>query len=439
MNQHAIQNLTLFDLLARSWRRPSAVADLRFSADGSTVAFTCVDGTVAIAAVADQEPPESRIRVSGDLGQTTIRPREKLPAPLIATAVLGEGDVPLASYHQSGFLVGTAPGEAVHVTADGNVMEALVKIDGPIVAIDHSPRTAMTAVSNGQDIFLSRGQGDASRLRHGPTPSTDALAFSPDGRRLACGRDNGLSIRAVDGDAAPIRELSFSARPVSIRWSGDGTWLACGLEAGGFALVRAVDGRTDIVAGFPSPVRTLCWSLPENALFASGAFRIAGWSMTFPPLDGDTSGALETGRAGLVPVETLAAHPEKKLIAAGYANGRITIAQIGARDELLVRPLGSAVTALAWSGDGRHLAVGAVDGTAAIVTFPAQMFKFKGRPMQKEHKCKPNPPPRTRARTNSSNGLPSCRKKWWPSTARISVWAHWCLPPAGLPKTASAS
>ncbi|TIM60210.1 MAG: hypothetical protein E5Y60_31510 [Mesorhizobium sp.] len=140
-------------------------------------------------------------------------------------------------------------------------------------------------------------------------------------------------------------------------------------------MVSMTGDRYGIVAGFPSPVRTLCWSRPENALFASGAFRIAGWSMTAPPLDGDTSGALETGRAGLVPVETVAAHPKKKLIAAGYANGRITIAQIGARDELLVRPLGSAVTALAWSGDGRHLAVGAVDGTAAIVTFPAHMFK----------------------------------------------------------------
>jgi hypothetical protein len=160
-----------------------------------------------------------------------------------------------------------------------------------------------------------------------------------------------------------------------MRWSADGTWLACGLETGGFALVSVTDGRADIVGGFPSPVRTVCWSLPENALFASGAFRIAGWSMTAPPLGGETSGALETGRAGLVAVETLAAHPKKKLIAAGYANGRITIAQIGARDELLVRPLGSPVTALAWSGDGLHLAVGTVDGTAAIITFPAQMFK----------------------------------------------------------------
>ncbi|MER9878425.1 MULTISPECIES: WD40 repeat domain-containing protein [unclassified Mesorhizobium] len=365
----------MFDLLARSWRRLSAIADLRFSTDGMAVAFTCVDGTVAIAAIADNEPPEARIRVSGDLGQTTIRPRERLPAPLIATATLGDGDLPLASYLRSSFLVGTAAGEAVHLTADGNTMETLVTVDGPIVAIDHSPRTAMTAVSNGQDIFLSRGHSDAGRLRHGTTSSTEAIAFSPDGRHLACGFDDRLSIWALEDRATPMRDISLPARPVSIRWSDDGTRLACGLETGGFALVRMMEGRADVVAGFPSPVRTVCWSLPGNALFASGAFRIAGWSMVAPPLDGETSGALETGRAGLVLVEAVAAHPEKKLIAAGYANGRITIAGIGARDELLVRPLGSAVTALAWSGDGRHLAVGAVDGTAAIVTFPAQMFK----------------------------------------------------------------
>lgn len=374
MNQQTMQNLTLFDLLARSWQRPSAMADLRFSADGSAVAFTTVDGTIAIAAVADHEPPEARIRVSNDLGQTTIRPREKPPVPLIATAAFGDGDVPLASYAHSGFLVGAASGEVLHLTIGGEVVDPLVKIDGSIVAIDHSARAGMTAVSNGRDVFIAHGQGDTVRLELGGASPCDVLAFSPGGR-LACGVGERLSIWAVEGDTALIRDIPLSARPVSIRWSGDGTWLACGLETGGFALVCLADGRAEIVAGFPSPVRTVCWSQPAHALFASGAFRIAGWSMTVPPVGGETSGALETGRAGLVLVEALAAHPEKKLIAAGYANGRITIAQIGARDELLVRPLGSAVTALAWSGDGRHLAIGAVDGTAAIVTFPAQMFK----------------------------------------------------------------
>ncbi|TPL07974.1 WD40 repeat domain-containing protein [Mesorhizobium sp. B2-4-14] len=375
MNQQTMQNLTLFDLLARSWRRPSAIADLCFSADGSAVAFSSVDGTVAIAAVTDQEPPESRMRVSGDLGQTTIRPREKPSVPLIASAAFGDGDVPIIAYGHSGFLAGAASGEVQHLSASGDVAALPIRVDGPIVALDHSARTDMTAASNGHDVFLSRSQDNAVPLKNATTSPASALAFSPGGRRLACGLDDGLSIWAVEGDAVLIRESSLPARPVSIRWSVDGTWLACGLETGGFALVNLADGRSGIVAGFPSPVRTMCWSRPGNALFASGAFRIAGWSMTAPPIDGETSGALETGRAGLVLVEAVAAHPEKKLIAAGYANGRIAVAQIGGRDELLVRPLGSAISALAWSGDGRHLAVGAVDGTAAIVTFPAQMFK----------------------------------------------------------------
>ncbi|WP_442581343.1 WD40 repeat domain-containing protein [Mesorhizobium sp. ASY16-5R] len=368
MNQQAIRNLTLFDLLARSWQRPSAVVGLRFSADGSSVAFVGADGTVAIAAVADQEPPESRIRVSGDLGQTTIRPRDKPPVPLTATAALADTAVPLAIHPDSGFLIGTAEGEVLHLAASGEITGTLLKLDRPVTAVDHHAEADTLAVGSEDGVFLLHG-GELARSGHGGPAGI--LAFSPDGRRLASVAGDRLSI--LDTDAP--HEISFPARAVSAAWSGDGAWLACGLEAGGLALVRTADGRTGIVPGFPSPVRTLCWSRPADALLASGAFRIAGWSMTAPPLDGDTVGALETGRTGLVPVEAVAAHPSKPLVAAGYANGRITVAQIGTRDELVVRSLGGAVTTLAWSGDGRHLAVGVADGTAAIITFPAQMFK----------------------------------------------------------------
>jgi len=375
VNQQTTQNLALFDLLARSWRRPAAIADVCFSADGSAVAFTSVDGSVAIGQVADQEPPESRIRVSGDLGQTTIRPREKPPAPLIASASLGDGDVPIVAYRNSGFLVGTSAGEATHLAPDGAITPTPIKIDGPILAIAHSAPKAMTAVSDGHDVFLSRADDEVVRLRQAAPSSTHAIAFSPDAKRLAFDSGDGLSIWAVDGSPEPIREFSTPSRPASIRWSRDGSWLACGLETGGFGLVRLADGRSGVVGGFPSPVRTVCWSAQENTLFASGAFRIAGWSMADPPFEHAASGALETGRAAAVPVETMATHPLRNLIAAGYANGRITVAQIGSRDELVVRFSGSAITALAWSGDGQHLAVGLVDGTAAIVTFPAVLFK----------------------------------------------------------------
>ena len=76
MNQQNVRNLTLFDLLARNWQHPAAVENLRFSADGSTVAFACADGTVALAPISDPEPPETRIRMSADVGRATIRPRQ---------------------------------------------------------------------------------------------------------------------------------------------------------------------------------------------------------------------------------------------------------------------------------------------------------------------------------------------------------------------------
>ncbi len=373
MNQQTMQNLALFDLLARSWRRPAAIADVCFTIDGSAVAFTSVDGSVAISQVADQEPPESRIRVSGDLGQTTIRPREKPPAPLVASTSLGDGDVPIVAYRGSGFLVGTNAGEVMHLAPDPPPTP--IKIDGPILALAHGALKGMTAVSDGHDVFLSRTNNERLRLEQAASSSTHAIAFSPDANRLALDCGSGLSIWAVDGGLEPICEFSTPSRPASIRWSYDGSWLACGLETGGFGLVRLADGRSGVVGGFPSPVRNVCWSTLDNTLFASGAFRIAGWSMTAPPFDHAAAGALETGRPAAVPVETMAPHPVRDLIAAGYANGRITLARIGSRDELVVRFSGSAITALAWSGDGQHLAVGMVDGTAAIVTFPAMLFK----------------------------------------------------------------
>ena len=75
-------------------------------------------------------------------------------------------------------------------------------------------------------------------------------------------------------------------------------------------------------------------------------------------------------------VERVAAHPSRDLIAAGYANGQVGVMRLGQRDELLVRQDGGgAVTALAWSPDGEHLALGTADGLAAVVSFPPHLFK----------------------------------------------------------------
>lgn len=376
MNQQNIRNLTLFDLLARSWALPSSVEALHFGADSSVAAFACANGTIALAALCDPEPPESRVRVSADLGQTTIRPREKPVAPLIVTERLCDGAPLTAVSGTSEFLAGASDGRILRVTATGEISHTEIRLDGAIVALDHARGQGLTAVSDGEDVLLATASGGIIRSlpRHGGG-DVAALGFSPSGRQLAVCRGNEISIWTLVGEPALIRTIGFPQAPVAVRWSADSEWTACPLASGGFGVARLADGKAGAVSDFPAMVRTVSWSERADALIASGAFRIAAWSMKLPPLEGETGGAIVTGRPGLVIVEAVAGHPTRPLAAAGFANGQIVVAQIGERDELLVKPSGSAVTALAWSADGRHLAAGTADGGASLITFPAQMFK----------------------------------------------------------------
>ena len=76
----------------------------------------------------------------------------------------------------------------------------------------------------------------------------------------------------------------------------------------------------------------------------------------------------------MVAVVAVAAHPTRRLIAAGYANGQIVIAEPGRRDELILKASGPAPAALAWSADGRMLAIAAADAVS-LATLPDALFK----------------------------------------------------------------
>ena len=79
MDQPNLAPPTLFDLLARHWHRPCAIASLAFNADQSAVAFDGVDGSLAIAAMADPEPPAKRVRTSIETARAHPAARETHP------------------------------------------------------------------------------------------------------------------------------------------------------------------------------------------------------------------------------------------------------------------------------------------------------------------------------------------------------------------------
>lgn len=369
MNQQSRQNPTLFDLLGRCWQRPAPVASVNFDRQGSSVAFTTLDGTLALAPVAETEGPESRIRVSGDLGQMRILPRTSPPVPLTAVAV-EEGQVPLVvPFHAGGFLVGTGHGAVRRVSAQGELSEDFFRLGLSIQALDHAVQSGMTALSDGEELCVLDQEAKIVGRSRATLPDTKALKFSPDGRFLAGLSGESLIILGLDEEMPVEGVVTLPSRPTGLHWNEQGDRIACGLEIGGLSIVDVPLGRTDTILDFPAPVRGLAWGV-GGQLVASGAYRIAAWGMPEA-----ASQALLTGHTGLILVEAVAAHPRRDLVAAGYADGRIVVARLGGRDELFVRPFGGAVTALAWSADGRHLAVGDAEGQAALVTFPPQLFK----------------------------------------------------------------
>ncbi|MDB5524518.1 MAG: hypothetical protein JWM58_2281 [Rhizobium sp.] len=371
MNQQTMPNITLFDLLARNWRRPAAVSHLCFNDDDTLLAISATDGSVALARLADNEPPESRIAI--DNGQTTIQPRQGRPSPTINTRIQEGGK--LSAHLDGEFLVLTGSGELIRVNRTGQIVVKVLADKSPITAFDHcSTRGRTVAVVHHQLRLQSAGSGPIQEVDLGEH-AVEIVSVSADGSLIALAGADGISIRSTAGDLVQIRHIQLPARPLSLKWGADGKWLACGLETGGLCLVELANGRDVMLSDFPGPVGSLGWSAPANAFFTSGAFRIAGWSMDTPPLSNNATGALATGHPGFVMVEAVAAHPVRRLVAAGYANGKIVVARIGSPEELVVRDAGGPVTALQWTADGRHLAVGDAHGNAAIVTFPNQIFK----------------------------------------------------------------
>lgn len=370
MNQQSIADLTPFDLLARNWKRASAIKHICFNDDDTLLAMSCADGTVALARLADNEPPESRIAI--DNGRTTIRPREGRPSPLINTRVRDGGR--LTAFDDGESLVLTAAGDLLRVNRSGEISAKVLADKSPVIAFDYCRSTGLiVAVVPNRLRLQSKRTGPIREADLGDRAG-ETVSISNDGCMIALAAAS-LTIRRTEDDLRPFRQISLSARPISLIWSADDRWLACGLETGGFCLVDIVDGGDAMLSDFPGPVHALDWSRSTNALFASGAYRIAGWSMDTPPLSNSATGALATGHPGLVMVYAIAAHPLKPLVAAGYANGKIVVAKIGSSEGLIVRDTGGPVTTLQWTADGKHLGVGDALGNAAIITFPNEFFK----------------------------------------------------------------
>lgn len=361
-------HLQLFDLIARDWQMASPVQQISFNADVSAVAFACADGSVYLTATADKASPTLRTRRAIDTGRLTIAAREKPFLPL-KVAEFSEGrSSDVVAFGAQGFAFANTSGRINALSAGGIAYHIPPRAQAAIQVLAASADGKALAYASGAQLYIAIAETTEPETVALPG-EISAVAFSPDGQTLAVAHGNAvwrLPLQTLNGQ--PVESL-LAEPATALQWHPDGAWLVCHVAADGFHLIATARNHTLHRSNFPAAVRSTSFGQNTKTVVASGAFRVAAWSL-------DDGRAVVTGKAGLVLVNTVATCPNRNLVAVGYANGLLSLAEIGQPSEILLREdTGAGITAMAWSPDGRFLALAGTDGSAALVEFPDAMFK----------------------------------------------------------------
>jgi WD40 repeat protein len=276
-----------------------------------------------------------------------------------------DGSILSATLHPDGkrLVTGGDDGRVNITSTDGSVatIGELRKWVDHLVA---SPISNVIVAAVGKHAVVFRDDREAHRFEH---PSTvGGLALDAKGRRLAATHYGGATLRYV---------LTADDKGTSLKWAGshlattispDGDYVVTAMQENalhGWRLPEKTDLRMD---GYPAKTRSFSWDKRGRWLATSGAQSAIVWPFAGklgpqgkPPLQPGEREALVTA---------VAFHPAEETLAIGYADGAAIIVRFA--DQLgmeLDEPGEGSVSALAWSPDGKRIAIADEAGRGAIV------------------------------------------------------------------------
>ena len=309
------------------------VVSARFARDGSA-AFALGDGTVWI------------VTPDGVWRQIEVH-----DGPVLAMAESG-----------TGWVTSGDDGRVKRVGTDGDVSEIAsfgskwveqVAAWGPLIAC-----------GVGKVVYLFGAAGKLKELAH---PSTvTGIAFDAKGKRVAASHYGGATLWFVGAKVDSPRALEWKGSHIGVAMHPGGDAVVTAMQENSLHGWRLADGQHMRMSGYPAKTESLSFSRTGKWLASSGAESVVLW----PFFGGGPMGKAPMELAGgdEMACTRVAFHPQQDVVAAGFADGLVVMADVASERVLPVAPPGTgAVSSLAWSADGSRLAFGTETGHTALV------------------------------------------------------------------------
>ena len=260
-------------------------------------------------------------------------------------------------------VTGGDDGELKVVSPSGEI-ETLASLPKWIDHVVASPTSGVIVAGAGKEAVVFVQDKEAHRFAHAST--LGGLALDAKGRRLAVSHYNGVTLRyALAADDKGIA-LKWSGSHLGVTFSPDADYVVTAMQENalhGWRLPEKIDLRMD---GYPAKTRSFSWDKRGRWLATSGANAAIVWPFVGklgpqgkPPLQPGEREALVTA---------VAFHPSEETLAIGYSDGAAMFVRFADETGMdLDEPGEAAVTALAWSTDGKRIAIGDEAGRGAIV------------------------------------------------------------------------
>jgi WD40 repeat protein len=285
-----------------------------------------------------------------------------------------QGDWPGVTAHEGGILSACADMKEGWLTGGDDGLLMRIAPDGTTTQVadyrgkwvDHvaAHESGLRAAGVGKAVHVLGPGGPLKSLAH--PSSVGGIVFDAKGKRIAASHYNGASLWFVGAKEDKPRVLEWKGSHHAIAFSPDGTHVVTAMQEPSLHGWRLADGQHMRMSGYPGKTRSLAFTARGRWLATSGAESVVLW----PFFGGGPMGKAPTELAGgdEVLCSAVACHPQHEVIAAGFGDGLVLMAEVASGKVVpIAPPSGSPVCALAWSPNGAMLAFGTEAGRAGFV------------------------------------------------------------------------